>query len=275
MRIHDLFTKARLQGRKLFIPYITCGDPTLEMTKQLVGELALLGADIIELGVPFSDPIADGATNQRSAMRALKNHISLRDCCEAVKTIREHCDVPIVLFTYYNPIMRMGVTAFAALVSASKIDAILVVDLPLEEADELAAELSRYQIGFIVLISPTTSIERIKQCDQLATAFLYYVSRTGVTGTQLNLSASLEEELKIVKQHSTLPVAVGFGISTPEQASLVSTLADGVVVGSALVKWMETEDVMAGKRHLLSHAKRLITAIQSTSHDHFNVKESQ
>jgi tryptophan synthase alpha chain len=263
MRIRELFIKARHDEYKLFIPYITCGDPALEITEELVIKLTEVGADVIELGVPFSDPMADGPTNQLAAMRALKNHVSLRDCCELVTKVRNQgCNVPIVLFTYLNPILRLGVSEFAQLAQHSGVDAVLIVDLPVDESEEITAELKRYNVGMIMLIAPTTTPERIVRSIQAAPEFLYYVSRTGVTGTQKDISASLENELMELRRHTSLPIAVGFGISTSPQAAAVAKLADGVIVGSALVKQLETQDVISGKMKLLNLAVELNNAIK-------------
>lgn len=262
MRIRELFHQAQLEKRKLFIPYITCGDPTLDITEDLVKQLTTLGADVIELGVPFSDPVADGKTNQYSAMRALKHGVSLTDCCQLIKKLRQqYCRIPMVLFTYFNPIVRLGIERFAELARECGVDAVLVVDLPVEEAGEFAIILEQHEIGRIGLISPTTTSARIQQSNLVASEFLYYVSRTGVTGVQSELSTSLAHEIDWVKGQTTLPIAIGFGISTPEQAAEVAKLADGVIVGSALVAKLETDDIVAGQRHLLALASQLRAAI--------------
>lgn len=262
MNIQKLFQQAAVEKRKLFIPYLTCGDPSLADTLQLVKQLAAEGADVIELGVPFSDPVADGPTNQASAMRALQQGVSLYDCCQLVKQLREqHCFIPIVLFTYFNPLLRFGLERFAALAQASGINAVLVVDLPVEEADELADLLIQYQIGRIALISPTTTMARIQASQAFASEFLYYVSRTGVTGEQVALSSTLSTELAKVRRITTLPIVVGFGISTPTQAQAAAMLADGVVVGSALVKQLENSNRQEALQHVIDLAKRLHGAI--------------
>lgn len=262
MRIRELFNQAVLQDKKLFIPYLTCGDPNLATTELMVERLSDIGADVIELGVPFSDPVADGRINQRSSVRALKQGVSLLDCFHLVKALRtKGCAIPLVLFTYFNPVYRFGLQRFAQLAQEVGVDAVLVVDLPVEEAEAFAQLLSAYQIGRIALISPTTTIARVQASDRFASEFLYYVSRTGVTGTQTELSLSLEEELTIVKQNSTLPIAVGFGITNSAQASAVAKLADGVVVGSALVQHFELEDTKLAQMQLLNLAQDLRAAI--------------
>lgn len=262
MRIRELFNEKSKLNEKLFIPYITCGDRTLKDTEELVHELMHIGVDAIELGVPFSDPVADGRVNQKSSARALKNNVSLTDCCKLVKKLRANgVGLPIILFTYFNPIVKLGIKEFAMLANDCGVDAVLVVDLPLEESHDLFHILRQQNIGSILLISPTTSSERIELSSQLATEFLYYVSRAGVTGVQDALSETLASELELVKQHTLLPIAVGFGISTPLQASLAAKLADGVIVGSALVEKLASEDIEHGKKELLKLAALFRLAI--------------
>lgn len=244
---------------KLFIPYITCGDPELSVTKRLVFGLVKSGADIIELGVPYSDPSADGETIQFAAERALKHNISLRDCCDLVRTLREEgCDIPIVLFTYFNPIFNMGIKVFAELASDCKVSSVLVVDLPLEEDHELRNELNKFKINLISIITPKTSIERMQQISKEATGFIYYVSRTGVTGATKSLSLTLEKELQKVRQYINLPIIVGFGISTLDHVREVAKVADGVVVGSALID----ELFKNGERAMLGLVKQMAGSLR-------------
>lgn len=222
---------------KFFVPYITAGDPDLLSTKKYMYALIQGGADIIELGVPFSDPVADGVTNQQAAERALKNGISISNVMDLVKEIRnEGVSQPIILFTYYNPIFSMGLDLFFQRAQECGVSGVLVVDLPPEEACEYSNKINQTSLGAVFLASPTTSAERLKKISDLSTGFVYYISRTGVTGVQNELSDTLEAELKQVRQWIDKPIAVGFGISTAEQAYEVSRIADGVVVGSALVK---------------------------------------
>ena len=266
MLIRQLFEKAKAENRKLFIPYITCGDPDLSATKSLVKELAQIGADIIELGIPFSDPLADGTTNQLAAMRALKNHVNVAKCCDLVKTLRtEGCTIPIVFFTYFNPIYKLGIEAFTKLAQTSGVNAVLIVDLPIEEASDILNTLQQYGIGMILLISPTTTPERVQLSSDANPEFLYYVSRTGVTGQQQTLSATLEQELIKIRQLTKLPIAVGFGISTPAHAAEVANYADGVIVGSALVKLLENHPFLDAKENLLTLASSINAAIKKVS----------
>lgn len=263
MRIQELFLKAQIERDKLFIPYITAGDPLLSVTEHLVKELTILGADVIELGVPFSDPLADGPTNQKAAQRALKNKVSLKDCCQLLERLRSQgCKVPLVLFTYLNPVMKLGIYAFAALAVKSGVDAVLLVDLPIEEGEEVIKVLQKAGLGVVLLITPTTSLERIQKTAELNPEFLYYVSRTGVTGVQNQLSSTLAQELERVRAVTTVPVAIGFGISTPEHVKAAAQLAEGVIVGSSLVKELEEPDFSRGQKNLLEVARRLIEGLE-------------
>lgn len=263
MKIKNCFTTAKQSGKKLFIPYITCGDPDLSTTEELIKNLASIGADIIELGVPFSDPLADGVTNQLSAERALKNRVSLSDCLVLVKKLREtSCNVPIILFSYFNPILNIGIEHFANQAKDAGIDGVLVVDLPIEEADEFNVLLAAKSLSSIFLITPTTCLDRINKSASMTTGFLYYVSRTGTTGTQASLSATLSDELKALRASTDLPIAVGFGISTPSQAISVAQFADAVVVGSALVKKLENTNTSEAKQQLIQTAKEFAVAIK-------------
>jgi tryptophan synthase alpha chain len=234
------FERCREQGRAAFVPYLTAGDPDLESTGRLVAALARAGADVVELGVPFSDPIADGPVNQRAASRALAAGTTLAGILELVAAVREQAGVPIVLFTYYNPVHRRGVRAFCEQAADSGVDGVLCVDLPPEEAAvEVVPELAREGLDRIFLLAPTSGRERLRRAAELGSGFLYYVSRTGVTGEREALPPELAEEVRRVRKGARLPVAVGFGISTAEQVAQVAGLADGVVVGSALVRVVE------------------------------------
>jgi tryptophan synthase alpha chain len=235
-RIARRFEELAAQGKKAFIPYITAGDPTLELTAKLVLEIEKAGADIVEFGVPFSDPVADGVVNQEAAQRALKHNTSLRDIIGLVRRLRVETQIPIVLFTYVNPIFAYGIEAFARDAAEAGVDGVLCVDLPPEEAIEYKRLLDARDIATVFLIAPTSSPERIKLIARESIGFVYYVSRTGVTGERADVAASTNEMVAQIKQHTNTPVAVGFGISTPEQAAQVAGFADGVIVGSAIVR---------------------------------------
>jgi tryptophan synthase alpha chain len=246
-RIAAAFAAARAAGRAAFIPYLTAGDPDLAETRSLVGALVRGGADIVELGVPFSDPIADGPVNQRAAERALRSGTTLTRILDLCTTLRAEDGPPIVLFTYFNPIHRMGVVSFAERAAASGIEGVLVTDLPPEEGGELHGALAARGIDRIGLVAPTSTGARIDAIVAATSGFLYYISRTGVTGERAQLPPGLESQVQGVRRRSGgLPIAVGFGISRPDQVAAVSRFADGVVVGSALVHALEERTGAAG-----------------------------
>jgi tryptophan synthase alpha chain len=238
-RIAATFEKLNKAGRKAFVAYICGGDPTLQVTKELVLALEKSGVDIMELGVPFSDPLADGIVNQRASERALKNNVSLNDILLLVKEIRQISEIPIVLFTYINPILRFGIPKFAEQAAKCGIDGVLALDYPPEEWRDYKKTLDIAGIDTITLIAPTSSDERIELITKVASGFIYYVSRTGVTGERSAIQDSVEPMVKKIKSYTSVPVAVGFGISTPEQVKQVSQYADGIVVGSAIVRRIE------------------------------------
>jgi len=233
-RIDRLFAGLREKKRKALVAYLVAGDPDLESTAKLVPALAEAGADLVELGVPFSDPLADGIVNQLGCQRALESGTTLPKVLAMVADLRKHkCDIPLVLFTYYNPVFAYGREKFEKDAAKAGADGLLLLDLPPEEADQdlpPAADLRR-----IVLVAPTTPEARLRQITQRASGFVYYVSREGVTGMQHSLPATLSDGVTRLKKTTPLPVCVGFGISNPEQAGQVARLADGVVVGSAIV----------------------------------------
>ena len=231
------FERCRGEDRAAFIPYLTAGDPDLGTTAELLPALVDGGADLIELGVPFSDPIADGPVNQQAAVRALASGTTLAGILELVTRYRDKLGVPIVLFTYFNPIHCRGVQAFADQASTSGVDGVLCVDLPPDEArGEFLPILRARGIDTVFLLAPTSTRERIRQVGAASSGFVYYVSRTGVTGVRDSLAPELLRDAKQLRRRLELPLAVGFGISTPEQVKAVAGVADGVVVGSALVR---------------------------------------
>ena len=238
--IDAVFERCAAEGRAAFIPFIMGGDPDLAATPDLLRALAAGGADLIEVGVPFSDPIADGPVNQRAATRALAAGTGLAGLLEAIASVRDDLDAPVVLFSYFNPIRARGVELFAEQAATSGVDGVLCVDLPPEEAvDEVAPVLEAAGLDRIFLLAPTSTKERMKSVGHASSGFVYYVSRTGVTGEQEELTKTLAREVKRVRRKVDLPVAVGFGISSPEQVESVGRVADGVVVGSALVRVVE------------------------------------
>ena len=247
-RISATFTRLAKERRSAFIPFLVAGDPDLETTGELLAAMARGGADVIEIGVPFSDPIADGPVIQRAATRALAAGTSLSAVLELVARKRAEIDVPLVLFTYFNPIHARGVARFAEQAEASGVDGVLCVDLPPEEgAEELVPALFARGIDTIFLLAPTSDRRRIAQVARQASGFVYYVSVTGVTGERRQLPSALASDVRALRKKLAQPLAVGFGISTPEQVAAVAKAADGVVVGSALVRLIEEK---AGHPHL-------------------------
>lgn len=240
--IERTFVRCREEKRPAFIPFVMAGDPDLATTPDLLQALVDGGADLIELGVPFSDPIADGPVNQRAATRALGSGTHLSEILRLVARHRDRLGVPVVLFTYYNPIHAVGPVRFAEQAAASGLDGVLCVDLPPEEAeDELIPALRDHGLDSVSLLAPTSTKERIKRVGKASTGFVYYVSRTGVTGERDELPAHLKRDVKRLRKKLSLPVAVGFGVSSPKQVREIGKFADGVVVGSALVRLIEEE----------------------------------
>ena len=234
-RIERVFCELKKRGEKALITFITAGDPGLEETKRLILELERAGADIIELGVPFSDPMADGPTIQASSERAIRNGTTLPKVLSLVREIRQKSNIPIVLFGYYNPVFTYGLERFARDVKRAGVDGILVVDLPPEEAGELKRVLKPQGVDLIFLLTPTSNTRRLRVVTENASGFVYYVSVTGVTGVRKRLSGSIKDQIKRARRYTHLPIGVGFGISTPQQARKVCRWADGVIVGSAII----------------------------------------
>ncbi len=234
-RISDAFKIARRENRAAFIPYVTAGDPSLQRTVEIAAALERAGADVLELGVPFSDPMADGPYNQRAAERALANGTSLKNVLEVVAEIRTRTRMAVVLFTYANPVVRFGIDRFAERAAAAGVDGVLFTDVPAEEMPRFRKQLKPAKLDAIMLVTPTSPKNRMKAAARVGGGFLYLVSRTGVTGAKQDLDRGLAANVELAKQASRLPVAVGFGISTPAQVAQVAAIADGVVVGSAIV----------------------------------------
>jgi tryptophan synthase alpha chain len=236
-RIDAKFNELKKVGRKAFIPYITAGDPDLETTARLILALEENGADIIELGVPFSDPMADGPVIQRASERALRKNVSVRDCLELVRQVRLKSQIPIVLFSYLNPLLSLA--SISNELAAAGVDGILAIDLVPEEADDYIKEMREAGIDTIFLVAPTSSDDRLKLVAACCTGFVYAVSRTGVTGVRQSLAESANQLVDRVRRFTELPVAVGFGISTPEHVAEVWRHADAAVVGSRMVAEIE------------------------------------
>ncbi len=238
-RIKDKFADLQGKGEKALVAYITAGDPSLEKTEELCIALAAAGVDILEIGTPFSDPTADGPVIQAAALRALKRGTTLEAVLGMAERIRKIAAIPLVLFGYYNPIFSYGLKRFADRSQEAGIDGVLVVDLPPEESRELRRYTDQRGIDFITLIAPTTEDGRIRDITARAAGFLYYISITGITGTKTPEIADIERDVARIRKVSSLPVVVGFGISTPAQAAAIAPHADGVVVGSAFVRMIE------------------------------------
>jgi len=229
-------------GHTVLIPYITVGYPSIEATLEVVPLLAGCGCDIVELGVPFSDPLADGVTIQKASYHALQNGITLQTCLEIAVQLTRKVDIPLVFMTYFNPVFSYGLEEFCRACTRSGIDGLIIPDLPPEEGSELEAVTRRQGLDLIYLLAPTSTEERIRLVAGRSRGFIYLVSVTGVTGARDRLPADLEAFVAGVRQVAKQPLCVGFGISTPEQAGRVARIADGVIVGSRLIQLMEAED---------------------------------
>ncbi|HTB13817.1 MAG TPA: tryptophan synthase subunit alpha [Bryobacteraceae bacterium] len=253
-RIQQLFDRRKSEGKAALIAYLTAGDPSAEATPGFVAALERGGADLIELGVPFSDPIADGPVIQRGSDRALKAGLNVHKVLEIASKIRLQSHIPLLLFTYVNPVLRYGLENLARDAKAAGIDGCLLTDVSVEEADVYVNAMRAAGLDTVFLAAPTSTPERLKLVAKFSSGFIYLVSRTGVTGERAELSKALQPLIDATRAISTLPVAAGFGISTPEQAAAVAKIADGVVVGSAIVRLIEQN---AGEAGLEKYARSL------------------
>jgi tryptophan synthase alpha chain len=262
MRLEDTFANLKKRNQKAFIAYVAAGDPSFDLSLEVMNVLADIGADVIELGLPFSDPLADGIVNQMAADRALKAGMNTSRALELIKAFREKNNTtPIVLFTYLNPIFTYGFSRFQKDAVAAGADGILLLDLPPDEA-ELSAELAENEsLSHIRLIAPSTPPDRIKMLAEKAEGFIYALSRSGVTGGHSAPAATIPAQVAAIKKHTDVPVCVGFGISNPGQAALVAKSADGIIVGSAIVKRIE-ENLSNPAQAVRDFAKPLIEAIR-------------
>jgi len=257
-RIDQKFQALRDQGVRAFMPYLCAGDPNPELTSKLLLALEAAGADLIELGVPFSDPIADGPTIQRASERALAHSISLQQILEIVRSLRAQTDIPIALMGYYNPIFRMGEAAFCKAAQEAGVDGVIVPDLPPEQAQPLLEIAPKYNLATIFLVAPTSPPERMQLIASVSTGFIYCVSVTGVTGARAMLSDEIAPMIAELRKHTDKPVSVGFGVSTPEQANQIAGIADGVVVGSAIIDVIEEN---------MDDETKLLTAVKQFASD--------
>jgi tryptophan synthase alpha chain len=238
-RIESKFRDLTSEGRKAFVPYITAGDPDLDTTERLILELERQGSDVIELGVPFSDPIADGPVIQRASERALRNGVSARDCLDLVRRLRRKSEVPVVLFSYLNPLLALGPDSIGERLRDAGVDGVLATDLVPEEGGRFTDEVRAAGVDTVFLIAPTSTDERIRLVAETSSGFVYAVSRAGVTGVRQSLSERAALLVGRARRFTRLPVAVGFGISTPEQVAEVWRHADAAVVGSRIVAEIE------------------------------------
>jgi tryptophan synthase alpha chain len=260
-RIEDAFKTLRQEQRKGFIPFITAGDPDLATTEQLLVQLSRSGATLIELGVPFSDPMADGPVIQRASERALKHGFGLQQLLDTAARARQQIAVPIILFSYYNPLLQFGLKRVAQAVKDAGLDGVLVTDLTPEESGEFEAELRAQGLAMIFLVAPTSTDERLRLIAEHASGFIYAVSRAGVTGTRERVSTEAEKLVTRMRQFSELPIAVGFGISNAEQVADVHRYADAVVVGSAIVAEMER---LGGSPDLVKRVGNFLTGLHES-----------
>jgi tryptophan synthase alpha chain len=257
-RIEKCFAELKRDGQKGFVVYIGAGDPNLEATRQLALAFDKSGVDILELGVPFSDPLADGLVNQLAAQRGLESGTTPPKLLEMVAALRKDSQIPIVLYIYFNLIHKVGMEKFIADAARAGVDGLLVLDLPPEESDNYEVLMKKAGLCHIYLVAPTTPEERMKLIVQRGSGFIYYISREGVTGMQSQVATNLASQVAKIRAHTQLPIAVGFGISNPEQAKLVAQNADAIVVGSAVVNQIAE----SGKSHdLVKHVSQFVASI--------------
>ncbi|WP_337288497.1 tryptophan synthase subunit alpha [Candidatus Methylomirabilis sp.] len=261
-RIDERFRRLRQAGERALMPYLTAGDPDLDTTRSLILEFERRGADLLELGVPFSDPLADGVTIQRASQRSLAGGTTLSRILDMVGELRSDCRLPLLLMSYVNPIFHFGYARFAKEAAAAGIDGLIVPDLPPEEATELIEATAAHNLHTVFLIAPTSSQQRIRTIAAASKGFIYYVSLRGVTGARSSLSEDLETNIRMIRAETNLPIAVGFGVSTPEQARIASRMADGVIVGSAIVSLLEQT---TGQPDQLKHAGDFVASLKAAT----------
>jgi tryptophan synthase alpha chain len=240
-RIGDRFARCKAEGRTAFVPFLTAGDPSIDRTVEAAMALEEAGADVFELGVPFSDPLADGPVIQRSSERALARGVTLGDVLDVVRRIRERSELPLLLFSYFNPLLQRGLERLAGEAAEAGVDGVLVTDLPPEEAGEWIQAARGADLDTVFLASPTSPEERLRRVAEASRGFVYAISRTGVTGERHSLSTEAAPLVERLRGLTDVPVALGFGLSTPEHVAEAGKVADGVVVGSALVRFLEEQ----------------------------------
>jgi tryptophan synthase alpha chain len=259
-RIDATFAALRERGERALVPYFTAGDPSLPISGRLVVEAARRGADVIEIGVPFSDPLADGPVIQRATQRALTAGATLPRVLEMVREIRADVAVPLVFLTYYNPILAFGLKAFCQTAADAGLDGVMVADLPAEEAGPLAAEAAPAGLDLIHFVAPTSPPARMRKIARASQGFIYMVSLTGVTGERTTLPADLVKHVRTLRSITTKPICVGFGIATPAQSAEVGQFADGIIVGSAIVRLVEQH---SGSSSLLTEIGNFIESLKA------------
>jgi|TARA_B100001971_G_scaffold214057_1_gene249525 tryptophan synthase alpha chain len=263
-RIEQRFADLKVAGKKGFIAYIGAGDPNLSATKELALAFDEIGVDVLEIGVPFSDPLADGLVNQLSAQRGLASGTTPRKLLECVSLIRRLSQIPIVLYIYFNLMHKPGLSKFISIAAEAGVDGILALDLPPEEADEYEELMQGAGLCSIRLVAPTTPKQRVKEIVNRGSGFIYYISREGVTGMQKRMPETIVDMTGVIRSQTDLPIAVGFGISNPEQARQVADCADAVVVGSAIVNQIAEHGARTNlASHVKGYAKALVDAVKS------------
>ncbi len=256
-RIQKKFDQLKRQNQKALIGFIVCGDPDIETSKEIILQICEAGVDIIELGVPFSDPTADGPVIQRAAKRALTHNTSLSSVLKLARELRQKVETPIILFSYYNPLFKFGAERFYREAVNAGIDGLLVVDLPPEESGELIEKWSGNELSFIRLIAPTTPEKRIQKIVNDASGFIYLISKTGITGSEGLDFKEISNMVQKIKKYSDLPVCVGFGVSTEQEVKKIASLSDGVIIGSAIIRTIEKylDDIDILKEELANQIK--------------------
>ena len=259
-RLDETFARLRARGERALVPYFTAGDPSLADTRRLVVEAVRRGADVVELGVPFSDPLADGPVIQRAGTRALAAGASVPRVLETVAALRAEVGVPLVLLTYYNPVLAFGLKAFARTAVDAGVDGAIVVDMPPEESEPLASEAAAAGLDLVYMVAPTSTPPRVRLIAKKSRGFIYVVSLTGVTGERQELPADMATQIEAIRRVTATPVCVGFGISTPAQVAAVGRVADGAAVGSAIVRLVEAR---TGSSSLVDDVGKFIAELKA------------
>lgn len=260
-RIEAKFKQLKKAKKKAFIVFMTAGDPSLALNEALIPEMEKSGVDIIELGIPFSDPVADGPVIQASSLRSLKKGTTLKKTLDLVARVRRHTQIPIVFMTYLNPIWRYGFEKFMQDAKKCGVDGLIVPELPPDEEETFAKHMNSAGLDLVYLLAPTSSEKRIRLVSQKSKGFIYYVSVAGVTGAQKSLPSTISAQVKHIKRRTKLPLCIGFGISTPEQALAMAKLGDGIIVGSAVVKTLNDHKSISAQKFCKNFIRPLAIAV--------------